>query len=212
MGDTIRREIKSPVLVSTRIMDYESAESVLMNGNADLVGMARPFLADPDIVNKIYEEIPFNKCQGCSRGCNERTYVPRDITCVFNPEVGKEYIDIQHPGRPENKEKHILVAGAGAAGLYAAVKAAQKGYKVTLATDEHELGGALKLAAIPPRKQDITAYIVNKKYELEQLGVNILLDSPVDEALIKELQPADIHLFLQFRALTEKMYILQRMY
>lgn len=192
MVDTIRREIKSPVLVSTRINEGKIAEQMLKDGIADFVGMARPFLADPDIVNKIRAGVPFNKCQGCSRGCNERTYIPADVTCVFNPEVGKEYLDIKHPGKSENSKKHILVAGAGPAGLYAAVKAAKKGYKVTLATDENRLGGALYLASIPPRKQDIMAFIENKAYELEQLKVDVRLNTAVDEALIREIKPDQV--------------------
>ena len=185
MTDTIRREIRTPVLYSSRINDGESAERIIRDGIADFVGMGRPFLADPYIVNKIREGKPFNKCQGCSRGCNEHTYIPTDITCVYNPELGKEYLDVRHPGKVENAKKKILVVGGGPAGLYGAVKAAEKGYKVTLVTQEDRLGGTLLFAAVPPRKQDLKYFISNKEYELRKLGVEVILNTRVDEAFMR---------------------------
>ncbi len=189
MADTIHREIKSPILVSTRINDGATAEQMIKDGIAELVGMARPFLTDPNIVNKIHEGKPFNKCLGCSRGCNERIYIPEDATCVLNPEVGKEYLDIKRPKNEENKNKKMLVVGAGPAGLYAAVKAARRGYQVTLASEEEKLGGTLNIAAVPPRKQDLLCFIKNKEYELMEQGVEVILNTRVDSAFIQHFRP-----------------------
>jgi 2,4-dienoyl-CoA reductase (NADPH2) len=151
--------------------------------------MARPFLTDPDLPNKIKAGVPFNKCLGCSRGCNERIYKPLDATCVLNPEVGKEYLDIKYDRVEQNKGKKMLVVGGGPSGLYAAVKASKRGYTVTLATKESRLGGELYLAAIPPRKHDLFYFIKNKEYELKQAGVEVLLNTEVDAAFIEKFQP-----------------------
>jgi 2,4-dienoyl-CoA reductase (NADPH2) len=189
MADTIRRNIKAPVLVSTRINEGSVAEKMLEDSVADFVGMARPFLTDPDLPNKIKAGVPFNKCLGCSRGCNERIYKPLDATCVLNPEAGKEYLDIKYDRVEQNKGKKMLVVGGGPAGLYAAVKASKRGYTVTLATKENRLGGELYLAAIPPRKHDLFYFIKNKEYELQQAGVEVLLNTEVDAAFIEKFQP-----------------------
>lgn len=186
LADAIKRVVDVPVIACNRINNVDTMEDILKNGMADFVGTARGFLADPCFAEKVLTGKPYNKCQGCNK-CIEAVLRGKPVLCAYNPEVGHEAEEKTH--RKVVSAKKILVIGAGPAGLEAAKKSAERGYKTILCTKDSYLGGMLVSASIPPEKQDLMKYIENKKYELEQLGVDIRYNTEVDGEYVKELKP-----------------------
>ncbi|MDD5945632.1 MAG: NAD(P)/FAD-dependent oxidoreductase [Clostridia bacterium] len=186
LADAIKRAVKVPVIACNRINNIETMEEILKNGMADFVGTARGFLADPGFAGKVLTGMPYNKCQGCNK-CIEAVLKGKPVLCAYNPEAGHEAEEKTH--RKVVSAKKILVIGAGPAGLEAAKKSAERGYKTILCTRDSYLGGMLVSASLPPQKGDLIKYVENKKYELEQLGVDIRLSTEVDGEFVKELKP-----------------------
>ena len=183
----IKQGVSIPVISVGR---YEPAiaESALLNGCADFISFGRESIVDPDLPLKVeqekYDEI--FPCIGCTQSCLGYLNAGGSIRCLVNPLSGMENkVDMSLVENP----KKVLVAGAGPAGLVAAFLAAKKGHNVILAESSGEIGGQFRLAAVPPCKQDIAtairAYINHCKKE----GVDIRLNTPVDEALIKSIDP-----------------------
>lgn len=186
LADAIKRVVSVPVIACNRINNIDTMESVLKNGMADFVGTARGFLSDPHFARKVLEGLPYNRCQACNK-CIEAVLKGKPVTCAYNPEAGHEAEEKKH--RRVISAKKILIAGAGPAGLEAAKKSAERGFKTILCTKDDKLGGMLNDAAIPPEKQDLIKFVENKKYELEQLGVDIRYNTEVNGDLIRELSP-----------------------
>lgn len=186
LADEIKRVVNIPVIACNRINDKGTAEKILEDGLADFIGTARGFLADPQFGNRLHAGKTYNICQGCNK-CIETVLHGGTVKCAYNPEAGQEYLDVKH--RKIATAKKVLVIGGGPAGLMAAKKAAQRGYKVTLCTDESKLGGQLNLAAVPPLKQDIFLFIDNIENELKELGVNILFNTKVDADFALKFEP-----------------------
>ncbi len=171
-----------PVIACNRINQGDIAEELIGKEYCDFVGAARPFLTDPEFVNKIRTGVPFNQCQGCNKGCIENVLKKKDVCCAFNPEAGKEYLSAEN-----TKRKNILVIGAGPVGLQTALSASRQSHKVTVITDDNKIGGKLNIAAIPPYKQDLKRYVDYLKYELARNQVDILLNTPANEEIIEKL-------------------------
>ncbi|MCD8036925.1 MAG: NAD(P)/FAD-dependent oxidoreductase [Clostridiales bacterium] len=186
LADAIKRVVNVPVIACNRINNIETIEEILSNGMADFVGTARGFLADPAFAEKVLTSKSYNRCQGCNK-CIEAVLKGKQVVCAYNPEVGHEAEEKTH--RMVRSAKKILIVGAGPAGLEAAKKSAERGYKTILCTKDGHLGGMLVSAAVPPEKQDLIKFVENKKYELEQLGVDIRYDTEVDGEFVKELEP-----------------------
>ena len=186
LADSIKSVVNIPVIACNRINNIDTIEAILKNGMADFVGTARGFLADPQFAEKVLTSTPYNKCQGCNK-CIEAVLKGKPVLCAYNPEVGHEAEEKTH--RKVISAKKILVIGAGPAGLEAAKKSAERGYKTILCTKDSYLGGLLVSASASPEKHDLIKYVDNKKYELEQLGVEIRYDTEVDGEYVKELKP-----------------------
>lgn len=184
MTADIKQVVDVPVICGNRVNDRETAERILSTGMADFIGAARPFLADPAFVNKMQAGVPYNICQACNK-CLSRTIKNIEVACAFNPSLGREWEEADM----KPLHKRILVIGSGPAGFMAAKMAALRGCNVSLCTKESELGGRLKAAAKPPQKQDIERYLENIAYELEQLGVHIILNMEADAAFIAAQKP-----------------------
>jgi hypothetical protein len=139
----IRKHVTVPMITSNRINMPEVAEQVLAAGHADLVSMARPMLADADLVNKAYEgrEDEINTCIACNQACLDHTFSDRLTSCLVNPRACHETLIVAQPAaRPRN----LAVVGAGPAGLAFATEAAQRGHHVTLYDAAAEIGGQLE--------------------------------------------------------------------
>lgn len=168
-------ELKSclniPVISVGRINDPHVANSVIESGKADFTAMGRASLIDPDLPSKakkgMIEDI--RQCIGCNYGCLGLLFINQPIKCVLNPELGKEYKEPQKTSEPKN----IAIVGAGPAGLETAIYATKLGHKVTVIEKELKAGGQLYLAAIPPCKGEITAFIRWQLVQLRKMGVSI---------------------------------------
>ncbi len=182
----MKKYLQVPVIACNRIQDLETAERLLSEGMCDFCGTARAFLADPSFVFRMQEGKPYLPCQGCNR-CIMDVLKGKELSCAFQPEAGNEYFERQR--RKIATRKETLVIGGGPAGLEAAKKSAERGFKTTLACKEKELGGQLRLAALPPKKGDLLRYLDYMKSTLEELGVNILTETTVDLDFVKEKAP-----------------------
>jgi 2,4-dienoyl-CoA reductase-like NADH-dependent reductase (Old Yellow Enzyme family)/thioredoxin reductase len=187
----IKEAIKGavPVIVVGRIKDPIMAEKIIQEGKADLVAMGRAMLADPELVKKVskgkVEEV--RKCIGCNQGCIDRLFQDIDITCLVNAVTGHE-TEFDLETKVENKKK-VLVIGGGPGGLEAARVAALRGHEVVLYEKDAELGGQLKIASVPPYKEeinDLTTYLIN---QVKKNGVVIETSKEADAEKIREIKP-----------------------
>ena len=162
------------ILASNRMTDLRDAELVLDRGLVDAVALARPFLADPGIVDRSlagrFDLV--NTCIGCNQACLDRSIVGAPVSCLVNPRAGRE---IAFPARPTADPKTVDVVGGGPAGLAAAVDAARRGHRVRLWERAETLGGQFELAARIPGKEDYAATVRAALAELSERGATIVL-------------------------------------
>jgi 2,4-dienoyl-CoA reductase (NADPH2) len=181
----LREAVTIPVIASNRINTPEVAEQVLASGQADLVSMARPFLADPEFVNKAItgraDEI--NTCIACNQACLDHTFANQKASCLVNPRAGHE-TELTYVPVAEEDTKLIAVVGSGPAGLAAATVLAQRGHAVTLYEADDRLGGQFNLAKVVPGKEEYGETIRYYTRQLELLGVRVHLGH---EATVEEL-------------------------
>ena len=174
-----RKALSIPVITSNRINTPEVAEQVLARGDADMVSMARPFLADPDFVIKAIENRAdeINTCIGCNQACLDHVFEGKMTSCLVNPRACHETeMNIQ----PSNKVQKIAVIGAGPAGLAAATTAAQRGHKVTLFDSASEIGGQFNIAKQIPGKEEFFETLRYYQRQLELHKVELKLNTRVD--------------------------------
>lgn len=174
-----------PVITSNRINTPEKAEQVLENGDADMVSMARPFLADPEFVNKAAEgrADEINTCIGCNQACLDHVFLGKLSSCLVNPRACFETkINIAISESP----KRIGVIGAGPAGLAAATTAAKCGHKVTLYDAASEIGGQFNVAKQVPGKEEFFETIRYFNRQLELVGVTLQLNTRVSASNLNE--------------------------
>ncbi len=172
--------VSVPVCASNRINTPELAESILAAGQADLVSMARPFLADPDLVAKAMagraDEI--NTCIACNQACLDHTFRNQRASCLVNPRACHETTLVLGPTK---RAASVAVVGAGPAGLAAAVSAAERGFAVTLFEKSAELGGQFRLAMAVPGKEDFADTLRYFTRRLDVLGVDVRLATEAGE-------------------------------
>ncbi|MCD8285887.1 MAG: NAD(P)/FAD-dependent oxidoreductase, partial [Clostridia bacterium] len=180
-AEEIRKAVYVPVCTVGRIVTEASAEAILSSGKADLIGLARELICDPDFPNKAAAGLPVRHCICCNKGCTDAILGRTICQCVLNAENGEEYCrTISKTAAP----KKVAVVGAGIAGLEAARVAALKGHTVTLYEKTYKLGGQLNLACMPPRKHEMLRSIWFYTEELPRLGVSVRMgEEPSDEEL-----------------------------
>jgi 2,4-dienoyl-CoA reductase (NADPH2) len=172
----LKAAVSVPVCASNRINTPELAESILAEGQADLVSMARPFLADPDFVAKAMagraDEI--NTCIACNQACLDHGFANKRASCLVNPRACHETTLVL--GRTR-RAASVAVVGAGPAGLAAAVSAAERGFAVTLFERSASLGGQFRLAMAVPGKADFADTLRYFTRRLDVLGVDVRLST-----------------------------------
>ncbi|MBW1988456.1 MAG: FAD-dependent oxidoreductase [Deltaproteobacteria bacterium] len=184
----VKKAVTVPVFASNRITSPDDAEKLLADGYADLVNLGRVLIADPEWPNKAKEgkADEIRPCVACSQGCTDQIFVGQPVFCVGNPRAGFEAErKIEAAGAP----KKVLVAGAGPAGLEAAVTAAQRGHDVSLYEKSWDIGGQLWLAGAPPHKNEIWEFIRYYSAMLDKTGVKVHLNTEVTVDLVKEQAP-----------------------
>jgi 2,4-dienoyl-CoA reductase (NADPH2) len=172
-------KVKIPLITTNRINMPDVAEKILSEGCADMVSMARPFLADADFVVKAAtnraDEI--NTCIGCNQACLDHTFQMKTASCLVNPRACHETI---WQYTPTTKKKKIAVVGAGPAGLATATIAAQRGHEVHLYDAAAEIGGQFNMAKQIPGKEEFYETIRYYNKQIQLTGVHLHLNTPVD--------------------------------
>ncbi|UFQ99072.1 NADPH-dependent 2,4-dienoyl-CoA reductase [Pseudomonas wenzhouensis] len=174
----LKGEVSIPLITTNRINTPEVAEQVLAEGDADMVSMARPFLADPEFVNKAAQgrADEINTCIGCNQACLDHTFGGKLTSCLVNPRACHEtelnYI-------PTTQVKKIAVVGAGPAGLAASTVSAERGHSVTLFDAASEIGGQFNVAKRVPGKEEFYETLRYFKRKLETTGVDVRLNTRV---------------------------------
>ena len=170
----LKGEVSLPLVATNRINTPAVAEQVLARGDADMVSMARPLLADPDFVNKAAagraDEI--NVCIACNQACLDHTFSRQIASCLVNPRACRE-TELNYP--PVTRARSLAVVGAGPAGLAFACVAAGRGHRVTLFDSADEIGGQFNMAKRIPGKEEFCETLAYYRRQLELLGVELRL-------------------------------------
>ena len=174
----LRELVGVPVVASNRIHDPAVAEEVIAAGQADLVSMARPLLADPQLPRKLAEDraAQIVACISCNQACLDKVFDGERASCLVNPRAGHETELVLKPVI-ERRARKVAVVGAGPAGLEAALAAAERGHIVTLYEATAEIGGQLRLAARIPGKEDYAQALRSWRMRLAAAGVGIRLET-----------------------------------
>lgn len=172
----LRPEVGIPVITSNRINTPEVAEGILAAGEADMISMARPFLADPDFVAKAANgrAAEIAHCIGCNQACLDHTFSGKISSCLVNPRAGHETELVL---TPTESPKRIAVVGAGPAGMACAIAAAERGHAVKLFEKDAEIGGQLRLARTIPGKEEFHGLTDWFATMLARAGVSLRLNT-----------------------------------
>ena len=181
----LRKELNIPTITSNRINMPAVAEQVLGDGHADLVSMARPMLADPELVLKALEgrEDEINTCIACNQACLDHTFTGKEVSCLVNPRACHETV-LNY--EPTTAAKRIAVVGAGPAGLSYAHVAAMRGHKVTLFDSASEIGGQFNLAKRVPGKEEFEETIRFFGRMIELYDIDLQLNTRVSADTLKQ--------------------------
>ncbi len=179
-----RKELSIPCITSNRINTPEVAEEVLQRGDADMISMARPFLADPLFVEKAAagKSDEINTCIGCNQACLDHVFSGKLTSCLVNPRACHETEVIITDLEANDTKKKLAVIGAGPAGLAFATTAAGRGHDVTLFDSASEIGGQFNVAKQVPGKEEFYETIRYFGKQIELTGVNLKLNTPVTAA------------------------------
>ena len=180
-------EVNIPLITTNRINMPDIAEEILQDGSADMVSMARPFLADADLVQKAMENRAdeINTCIACNQACLDHTFMMQVSTCLVNPRACHE---TELNFLPTDNMKKVAVVGAGPAGLACATLSAQRGHSVTLFEAESEIGGQFNMAKVIPGKEEYAETIRYYGRQIELTGVDLKLNT---RAMAEDLMTFD---------------------
>lgn len=184
----VKECINIPVIASGGITHPEIGEELLQSGKADLIGLGRPLLADPDLPRKA-EEGRFDDIRPCIRCCHCLQILIEKglpISCLSNPSVGNE---AEFAVKPAERIKKVLVVGGGPAGMETAIVAAGRGHEVTLYEKEPELGGQFRLATIPPGKSELNNLLAYFQRQMGKSGVRVELGKEATLPVVEALKP-----------------------
>jgi len=178
-------EVNIPLITTNRINTPEKGEEILAKGHADMISMARPFLADPDFVNKAAENKAdeINTCIGCNQACLDHVFNRKTASCLVNPMACHE---TELVIKPTTKSKRIAVVGAGPAGLSAATIAAGRGHEVDLFEAAPQIGGQFNLACQIPGKEEFFETMRYYRKQIALTGVQLHLSTKISVEDLKE--------------------------
>nr|BFD41640.1 FAD-dependent oxidoreductase [Pseudomonas sp. FFPRI_1] len=186
---TFKAGLSIPLFVTGRINQPQEAEAIIAKGQADVCGMTRALICDPQMPNKSdsghAEDV--RACIACNQACIGHFHKGLPISCIQHPETGRELLYGQ--ARPSARGKRILVVGGGPAGMKAAAVAAQRGHQVTLYEASAQLGGQIQLAQLLPRRSEFGGASTNLQREMQLAGVEVVRNTRVDRALIERENP-----------------------
>ncbi|MAZ14983.1 MAG: NADPH-dependent 2,4-dienoyl-CoA reductase [Ahrensia sp.] len=170
----VKAAVSIPVVASNRINTPDIAEDIIVSGEADLVSMARPFLADPHFMKKVREgrAEEINTCIACNQACLDFIFSDRPVGCLVNPRAGRE---TEFRDTPAELPRKVAVVGGGAAGMAAAAEAARLGHDVTLFEATDELGGQLNLARAAPGKDEFNETLRYYAGQMRKHGAKLRL-------------------------------------
>ncbi|MGY2168219.1 oxidoreductase [Pseudomonas gingeri] len=189
---TFKASLSIPLFVTGRINQPQEAELIIARGQADVCGMTRALICDPQMPNKTdsghSEDV--RACIACNQACIGHFHKGLPISCIQHPETGRE---LQY-GRliATARRQRVMVVGGGPAGMKAAAVAAQRGHEVTLYEAGSQLGGQILLAQLLPRRSEFGGASTNLQREMELAGVRVLRNTRVDRALVERERPDQV--------------------
>jgi 2,4-dienoyl-CoA reductase-like NADH-dependent reductase (Old Yellow Enzyme family)/thioredoxin reductase len=189
LAQAVKQQVSIPVVAVGRIKHPDQADRIIREGRADIVAMGRAHLADPELARKAQEGKlnQIRPCIGCCVGCIHSVLALEPGGCVVNPDVGREYqLKETIPAAHAN---NVLVLGSGPAGLAAARMTALRGHRTCVIEEKGQVGGAARLAAIPPGRSEVGEILEFFVKELERLGVELRLNTRCEDELIRALKP-----------------------
>ena len=188
-SEMIRSCTDKPIVASGRINQPQIAESVIANGQADLCGMTRALIADPDLPNKAMHGRldDIRTCIACNQSCIGRAHKGLGISCIQNPVSGRETFFINSARK--DCLKKVIVVGGGPGGMKAATAAADKGHRVILHESASRLGGQALLAQALPGREEFGGLVTNLEHEINRSGVEVLTRSAVTLDDLSEQAP-----------------------
>ncbi|HEB4082791.1 TPA: FAD-dependent oxidoreductase [Pseudomonas aeruginosa] len=186
---TFKARLAIPLFVTGRINQPQEAEAILARGQADVCGMTRALICDPQMPNKAEagRSDDVRACIACNQACIGHFHRGYPISCIQHPETGRE-LTYATPN-PASRRKRVLVAGGGPAGMKAAAVAAQRGHEVVLCEAGAQLGGQVNLAQLLPRRAEFGGASTNLQREMQLAGVEVRRNTPVDRALVERERP-----------------------
>ena len=179
----LKPHVQVPVIATNRINMPDVAERILADGNADMVSLARPLLADPEWANKARDgrAHAINTCIACNQACLDHVFENKTASCLVNPRAVHETELVY---RPTPTPRRIAVVGAGPAGLACATVAAERGHAVTLFDAGSEIGGQFNVAKRIPGKEEFHETLRYFRHKLEETGVQVTLETTADVATL----------------------------
>ncbi|MFZ5789582.1 MAG: FAD-dependent oxidoreductase [Pseudomonadota bacterium] len=186
---TVKAKVRKPVFVAGRINQPQIAEQIVASGQADMCGMTRAQICDPEMAAKAeagrLDDI--RACIACNQACIGHFHLGYPISCIQHPETGRE---LQYGARrPAARRRKVLVAGGGPGGMKAAAVAAERGHAVTLYEATERLGGQALLAQLLPGRAEFGGIVTNLTREMELAGVEVVTRTKVDRALVEREAP-----------------------
>ena len=191
LNQALKSQSDLPVVAFGRIKDADLAEHMVATGEADLIGMARQLIADPETPRKLLEgrSAEVRACIGCNDGCLHQVAQEKPIRCVQNPAAGQERLYSERLLQQVATPLSVVVVGGGPAGLKVAEIAARRGHSVTLFERSPHLGGQVRLAARQPHHEEVAEVTHYLEAAVRRLGVEIWLNVEVDAGQLLELEP-----------------------
>ncbi|HKN04318.1 MAG TPA: NADPH-dependent 2,4-dienoyl-CoA reductase [Buttiauxella sp.] len=180
----LKGQVSIPLVTTNRINDPRTAENIIADGDADMVSMARPFLADAEFVSKAQQgrEDEINTCIGCNQACLDQIFLGKVTSCLVNPRACHE---TKMPIVRAMVHKNLAVIGAGPAGLAFAINAAARGHKVTLFDAASEIGGQFNIAKQIPGKEEFYETLRYYRRMLDLTGVEVRLNQYVTAPMLE---------------------------